>query len=52
MTTEDSSAPPPLRIGVPSRLGEMLIRQGLVSSEDVQAALAEQAAGSEWRLGP
>lgn len=52
MPTDDSTAPPPpLRIGLPSRLGEMLIRQGLVTSEDVQAALAEQAAGSEWRLG-
>ena len=49
---DDSTVPPPpLRIGLPSRLGEMLIRQGLVSSEEVQAALAEQAAGSEWRLG-
>ena len=52
MEPDDSSAPPPpLRIGLPSRLGEMLIRQGLVTSDDVQAALAEQAAGSEWRLG-
>ena len=50
--SDDTSAPPPpLRIGLPSRLGEMLIRQGLVSSEAVQAALSEQAAGSEWRLG-
>lgn len=49
---DDSTVPPPpLRIGLPSRLGEMLIRQGLVSSDEVQAALAEQAAGSEWRLG-
>ncbi|MBM3659576.1 MAG: hypothetical protein FJW95_08745, partial [Actinobacteria bacterium] len=52
MHPDDSTVPPPpLRIGLPSRLGEMLIRQGLVSSEEVQAALAEQAAGSEWRLG-
>lgn len=52
MQPDDSTVPPPpLRIGLPSRLGEMLIRQGLVSSEEVQAALAEQAAGSEWRLG-
>ncbi len=52
MQPDDSSVPPPpLRIGLPSRLGEMLIRQGLVTSADVQLALAEQAAGSEWRLG-
>ncbi len=52
MEPDDSTAtPPPLRIGLPSRLGEMLIRQGLVTSADVQLALAEQAAGSEWRLG-
>ncbi|MFA5885974.1 MAG: ATPase, T2SS/T4P/T4SS family [Acidimicrobiia bacterium] len=50
-TEDDIGAPPPLRIGLPSRLGEMLIREGLVSSDDVQKALAEQAAGSEWRLG-
>ena len=50
-TDDDLGTPPPLRIGLPSRLGEMLIREGLVTSEDVQQALAEQAAGSEWRLG-
>ena len=37
--------------GRPSRLGEMLVREGLVTSDDVQEALAQQAAGSEWRLG-
>ena len=42
---------PALRIGRPSRLGEMLIGKGLVTADDVQEALAEQAAGSEWRLG-
>ncbi len=52
MQPDDSTVPPPpLRIGLPPRLGEMLIRQGLVTSADVQLALAEQAAGSEWRLG-
>ena len=52
MQPDDSTVPPPpLRIGLPPRLGEMLIRQGLVTSADVQLALAEQSAGSEWRLG-
>lgn len=46
-----SLQPPPLRIGLPSRLGEMLVRQGLVTPEDVESALADQAAGSEWRIG-
>jgi len=47
----DSDVADPARIDLPSRLGEMLIREGLATPDDVQNALAQQASGSEWRLG-
>ena len=53
METADSDAASDAggRGAVPGRLGEMLIRDGVVTSNDVQEALALQANGSEWRLG-
>ena len=34
-----------------SRLGELLLREGMVTAGDLSNALAAQSAGSEWRLG-
>lgn len=39
--------PPP----VTSRLGELLLREGMVTPAALSSALAAQSAGSEWRLG-
>ena len=47
----DRDVADPAVVELPSRLGEMLVREGLVTSDDVDDALAQQADGSEWRLG-
>lgn len=45
--TIESPWPPP----VTSRLGELLLREGMVTPAALSNALAAQSAGSEWRLG-
>lgn len=44
--TESPGQPPQA-----SRLGELLLREGMVTAGDLSNALAAQSAGSEWRLG-